>query len=84
MPRVTELVGYHIGITDADIPITDTNGQTVTNGNGQPQTTPGKQLVFFDQFGDTVKVTLGDAARQALIGLLTGGIAIATDLPPPG
>ena len=77
MPRVTELHGYRMAVTDTTIPeIDDKDGQVIHGMDGQPKLQQAKQIVFFDQLGDQVKVTLPDDARQELVRLLTGGVIV--------
>ena len=77
MPRVTELQGYRMAVIDTTIPVVDEkDGQPVRGMDGQIKQQTCKQIILFDQLGDTVKVTLPEDARQELVRLLTGGVIV--------
>lgn len=69
MPRVTELVGYHFAVVDAEQIEVDPSDGTQT-------TRKLKKILFVDESGDQIHISFRDESRAELIRQLTGGVVI--------
>jgi hypothetical protein len=73
MPRVEELIGFVPAVRDCEIGVLE--GEEI-------KSVPGKQLAFGDQFGNQIRIGMTLEGRDELVKLLTGGVHIATMVPP--
>lgn len=88
MPRLVEeeLAGYGLQVAKGERQVVD-KGMPVFNGSGQPKMEPIWLLVFVSDGPagrHVVKVPFNQAGRDALIEGLTGGVQVASQLPPNG
>jgi hypothetical protein len=71
MPRVTNLVGFHMAAVKG-------KEEDPAEGNGEPKIVDVWTLVFTDrQTQDQIMISFREEARDALVRQLTGGIVLA-------
>jgi hypothetical protein len=72
VPRVEQLVGYHIGVTEGK------ELDSEEQGNGGPVVVKVWSLVFTDrQSGDQIRIAFRQDTRDEIVRQLTGGIVLA-------
>jgi hypothetical protein len=86
MPLITEhqLEGYQFGVAHLEVPAFDENGNQVFNGTGGPKMTQQIRLQFVGMtptLRHVVTIPLTPEARDEMVCLLTGGIAVASRIP---
>lgn len=88
MPKSTtdELQGYHFMVQFVEVPSLDEHGHPVINGDGPVME---KQIIlgFVDQGPlpgqkHVVQMRMNEGGRDELVHMLTGGLYVASSLPP--
>jgi hypothetical protein len=89
MPRhiVEELQGYRFGVGQREVPDVGADGVQLFDRHGVPKTRTEWVVELVDlqpTHAHVIRIPLTDEAKAELVRQLTGGVALASQIPPNG